>query len=87
MPPASVIDVVRNVWYYTKRPTNVYLVVDTSGSMEGTKIARTREALTAFVQQIQGDRDRVGVIEFASDAKTFTPLRVMDDRTVKINWT
>jgi len=25
MPSPSVIDVVRNVWYYTKRPTNVYL--------------------------------------------------------------
>ncbi len=79
MPPPSVIEVVRNVWYYTKRPTNVYLVVDTSGSMDGTKIARTREALTAFVQQIQGDRDRVGVVEFASGTKTFLPLRVMDD--------
>lgn len=79
MPSPSVIEVVRNVWYYTKRPTNVYLVVDTSGSMEGTKIARAREALTAFVEQIQGDRDRVGIVEFASGTKTFLPLRVMDD--------
>ena len=66
MPSPSVVEVVRNVWYYTKRPTNVYLVVDTSGSMEGTKIARTREALSAFVNQIQGDRDQVGILEFAS---------------------
>lgn len=79
MPPPSVIEVVQNVWYYTKRPTNVYLVVDTSGSMEGAKIARTREALAAFVQQIQGDRDRLGLIEFASGTKNFVPLRVMDD--------
>lgn len=78
MPPPSVIEVVRNVWYYTKRPTNVYLVVDTSGSMAGTKMARTREALTAFVNQIQGDRDRVGIIEFGSGTKSFTPLRVLD---------
>ncbi|MCC9075060.1 VWA domain-containing protein [Litorilinea aerophila] len=80
MPPPSVVNVVRNVWYYTKRPTNVYLVVDTSGSMEGTKIARTREALAAFVQQIQGDRDRVGLIEFGTSTKNFIPLRVMDER-------
>lgn len=77
MPPPSVIEVVRNVWYYTKRPTNVYLVVDTSGSMAGTKMARTREALEAFVNQIQGDRDRVGIIEFGSGTKSFTPLRVL----------
>ncbi len=79
MPPPSVIDVVHNVWYYTKRPTNVYLVVDTSGSMEGNKIARARDALTAFVEQIQGDRDRIGLVEFASGTKNFLPLRVMDD--------
>ena len=79
MPAPSVIEVVRNVWYYTKRPTNVYLVVDTSGSMEGNKIVRAREALAAFVQQIQGDRDRLGIVEFASGTKTFLPLRVMDD--------
>jgi Ca-activated chloride channel family protein len=79
VPPPSVVEVVRNVWYYTKRPTNVYLVVDTSGSMEGTKIARTREALAAFVGQIQGDRDRVGVVEFASGTKNFLPLRAMDE--------
>ena len=79
MPSPSVIQVVRNVWYYTKRPTNVYLVVDTSGSMEGNKIVRAREALAAFVGQIQGDRDRLGIVEFASGTKNFLPLRVMDD--------
>lgn len=79
MPSPSVIEVVRNVWYYTKRPTNVYLVVDTSGSMEGNKIVRAREALTAFVGQIQGDRDQLGIVEFASGTKNFLPLRVMDE--------
>jgi Ca-activated chloride channel homolog len=79
MPSPSVINVVRNVWYYTKRPTNVYLVVDTSGSMDGRKMARTRDALRAFVEQIQGDRDQVGIVEFASDIKNFVPLRVMDE--------
>lgn len=79
MPSPSVIQVVRNVWYYTKRPTNVYLVVDTSGSMEGNKILRARQAISAFVEQIQGDRDRLGIVEFGSGTKNFLPLRVMDD--------
>ena len=42
MPSPSVVDVVLDAWRYTKRPTNVYLVVDTSGSMDGRKIERTR---------------------------------------------
>ncbi len=79
MPSPAVIDVVQNVWYYTKRPTNVYLVVDTSGSMEGTKIERAREALRAFVEQIKGDRDRLGIVEFGSGTKSFLPLRPLDD--------
>ena len=81
MPSPSVVGVVLDAWRYTKRPTNVYLVVDTSGSMDGTKIERTREALAAFVNQVQGDRDRVGIVEFASSVKSFTPLRVLDDQS------
>src|SRR5690606_2122747 len=45
MPSPAVIAVVADFWYFTKRPTNVYLVVDTSGSMEGEKIVRARAAL------------------------------------------
>jgi len=80
MPPPAVIEVVQNAWSYTKRPTNVYLVVDTSGSMtEGNKLARTQEALRAFVEQIKGQRDQIGLVDFASGLKGFTPLRPLDD--------
>ncbi len=81
IPPATVVEVVQNVWWYTKRPTNVYLVVDTSGSMGGAKLERTKEALTAFVSQIRGDRDQVGLIEFGTDVKQFQPLWPVDDRS------
>jgi Ca-activated chloride channel family protein len=74
-----VVEVVQNVWWYTKRPTNVFLVVDTSGSMEGAKLSRTREALQAFVSQIQGDRDQVGLIEFGTSVKRFESLQALDD--------
>ena len=65
MPSPAVIDVVQNVWYYAKRPTNVYLVVDTSGSMGGSELRSTQAALTAFVEQIKGDRDRSGLSNLA----------------------
>jgi len=80
IPPPSVVEVVQNSWYYTKRPTNVYLVVDTSGSMaEGNKLGSTKEALRTFVEQIRGERDQVGLIDFASGIKGFAPLRPIDD--------
>jgi Ca-activated chloride channel family protein len=70
VPNASVIKVVRDVWWYTKRHTNVYLVVDTSGSMRGDKLAQAQVALHAFLDQIQGDSERVGLIQFASRVNT-----------------
>jgi Ca-activated chloride channel family protein len=70
MPNASVVKIVRDVWWYTKRHTNVYLVVDTSGSMRGEKLAQAQEALRIFLDQIQGDLERVGLIQFASGVNT-----------------
>ncbi len=74
IPGASVIEVVRNVWWYTKRHTNVYLVVDTSGSMEGQKLKSAQEALRTFVGQIKGDAERVGLVEFHSYVSDLVPL-------------
>ena len=70
VPNASVIQVVRDVWWYTKRHTNVYLVADTSGSMSGKKLAQAQEALRVFLNQIQGDQERVGLIQFSSSVNT-----------------
>jgi len=79
IPPANVVEVVQNVWWYTKRPTNVYLVVDVSGSMQGGPMEMTRAALHAFVDQIRGDRDQVGLITFASNVRTVRSLNPLDE--------
>ena len=80
IPSDSVVEVVQNVWWYTKRPTNVYLVVDTSGSMEDDdKIGLTKLALQSFVTQIRGDRDQVGLITFSNDADVRLSLQSLDD--------
>jgi len=74
VPNARVIKVVRDVWWYTKRHTNVYLVVDVSGSMRGEKLAQAQEALRVFLDQIRGDAERVGLIEFASSVNNLVYL-------------
>jgi Ca-activated chloride channel family protein len=74
IPGASVVEVVRDAWWYTKRHTNVYLVVDTSGSMRGDKLAQAQEALRVFLDQIKGDMERVGLIQFASYVDTVVYL-------------
>jgi Ca-activated chloride channel family protein len=74
MPAPSVVQVVRDVWWYTKRHTNVYLVVDVSGSMEGTKLANAQQALQIFLEQIKGDVERVGLITFSTTVDELVPL-------------
>ncbi len=74
VPNASVIGVVRDVWWYTKRHTNVYLVVDTSGSMRGEKLGQAQIALDVFLDQIQGDQERVGLVQFATGVNTLVYL-------------
>lgn len=67
VPSAAVLDVVRESWLANKRRTNVMLVVDTSGSMEGEKIENVKEALATFLDQIKSDEERVGLFEFYND--------------------
>lgn len=75
MPSADVVSVVRDVWWYTKRHTNVYLVADTSGSMSGDKISKAQQALLAFIEAIRGDAERVGLVEFSSEVERVVPLQ------------
>lgn len=74
VPGPAVVDVVQNVWQYTKRKANVYLVVDTSGSMEGEKLSAAQAALREFLGQIKGDQEQVGLVEFSSTVNNILPL-------------
>jgi len=74
IPGSSVVEVVRDVWWYTKRRTNVFLVADTSGSMSGDKISGSREAMSVFLDQIKGDQERVGLVTFSSQVNNIIPL-------------
>ena len=75
VPGASVISVVRDVWWYTKRHANVYLVADRSGSMSSEdKLPQARQAFATFLDQIQGDGERVGLISFSTYVETTVPM-------------
>jgi Ca-activated chloride channel family protein len=74
VPSPAVVEVVKDAWWYTKRHTNVYLVVDTSGSMRGEKLDNAQEALRVFLDQIKGDMERVGMVEFSTQVNNIIPL-------------
>jgi Ca-activated chloride channel homolog len=67
MPGAAVLDAVQSSWYLAKRPANIYLVADTSGSMDASeKLPQAQAALSTFLDQIQGENDRVGLVPFST---------------------
>ena len=78
MPGSAVLQIVRDVWWYTKRHTNVYLVADVSGSMaDDNKIEDARQALKIFLEQIRGDEERVGLISFSTAVSEDVPLGLL----------
>jgi Ca-activated chloride channel homolog len=79
VPAATVLDVVRESWLANKRRTNVELVVDTSGSMEGDKLANVKDALSTFLDQVKSDQERVGLIEFYSDVTDRVPINLLQN--------
>ncbi len=75
MPNPEIVGIVQSSWYLAKRPANIYLVVDTSGSMdEQNKLVQAKDALNSFLDQVQGDRDRVGMVPFSDRVYGTVPL-------------
>ena len=79
VPSPPVLASIREAWQLTKRPANIYLVVDTSGSMRGEKMTAARGALLSFVEQVKGDRDRLALVTFANDVRLVIPLKTLDE--------
>ena len=66
------VDIVSQANLKIKAKPAVVLIIDTSGSMQGEKIAKAKEALIRFVRIIDGKAD-IGLISFASTVKTAIP--------------
>ncbi len=60
-----------------RRPVNLALVLDRSGSMAGRKIEDARAAALALVGQLQ-DGDRVTLVSYGSDVRVDVPPTVLD---------
>jgi len=74
VPSAEVISALDDLWRTVKKPVDLVVVMDRSGSMAlDQKISSARNSLVQFIQQLS-DRDRLQVITFSSDSVTLTPL-------------
>ncbi|XP_048015954.1 calcium-activated chloride channel regulator 1-like [Megalobrama amblycephala] len=61
----------------------VCLVLDVSGSMQGSRILRLQQAATHFLQNIIEDQASVGIVTFSSDASTLSPLTTIDSESTR----
>ena len=63
----------------SRPPVNVALVIDTSGSMSGKKIAQARDAAVAAVRRLR-DNDIVSVVLYNSSVQILVPATRATDR-------
>lgn len=73
IPDADVIAGISQLWAEVKKPVDVIVVMDISGSMSGEKISSARASLVDFIG-ILDDRDRLQIMLFSSDINNLTEL-------------
>lgn len=83
IPSAEVIGGIQELWRQTKKPVDLVVVMDISGSMKGEKINTARNSLLQFINLVD-DRDRVQIILFSRDIVTLTPLSQLGDKRADV---
>jgi Ca-activated chloride channel homolog len=76
-PDPTILAAARNAWTLTKKPANLILVADVSGSMAGDKIARAQQGLQEFVNSV-ADTDQVGLYKFSTAVQPTVALAKLD---------
>src|SRR5262249_55823244 len=69
---------------HARRPTDVAIILDRSGSMSGDKITHARAAVRELVAQL-GAQDRFALVTYSDNAGVAIPLSEVDDRQ-RLNW-
>ena len=79
IPSAEVISGIESLWKQVKKPVDLVVLFDTSGSMQGDKITSARASLMQFVNLLD-NRDRLEIIVFNSDLITLTDLSPVGEK-------
>jgi Ca-activated chloride channel family protein len=75
LPEPRVLDRIRRAWREDRKPANIMLVVDTSGSMsEENRLPQAQRGLRTFLRLLSPN-DRVGLIGFSSEVRRLLPIR------------
>jgi Ca-activated chloride channel family protein len=84
VPSGEVVVGIQALWRSeAKKPVDVVVLMDTSGSMEGEKIASARSSLIQFIS-LMDDRDRLEVILFSDEMITLTDLSSLGSKREEV---
>ena len=73
-PEPRVLDALRRAWRLDRKPANVLLVLDTSGSMtQENRLESAKQGLSAFIAQVQ-PQDNVGLTIFSDRIQPLVPI-------------
>ncbi len=74
LPEPRTLSAVKDAWREDRKPANVLLVVDTSGSMvEENRLERAKEGLETFLREVSPN-DRVGLMAFSDEIRPLVPI-------------
>ena len=74
LPEPRVLDRIRKTWREDRKPANVLLVVDVSGSMnDQNRLARAKEGLKGFLREVSPN-DRLGLMIFSDRVQPLIPI-------------
>ncbi len=80
VPPAEVVVGIQELWRSrAKKPVDLVILMDVSGSMSGKKIATARQSLIQFVDMLD-DRDRLQIVLFSDEMITLTELSALGEK-------
>ncbi len=64
-PSVETLYATQDLWQSARKPVNLVMLIDTSGSMNGTKIQNVRQSASQFVEQM-GDDDFISIVSFST---------------------
>ena len=77
LPEPRVLARIKEAWHDDRKPANVMVVLDNSGSMsEEGKLTHAKEGLNAFLKEA-GPNDRIGFMKFSNQATQLVPIAPM----------
>src|SRR4051794_16936257 len=85
LPTPQVLNTVLETWRRDRKPANVELVLDNSGSMsDEDKLQHAKDGLVAFFRQV-APQDEIGLAKFSADVTPLVPPAPYRDNKARLN--